>query len=112
MRTHGGISEICQSHQAPAGFVKQATGEVTTTKDIRARWEREKAFIARKKQEGKWGKHFERIAVGSQTEEIELHRRKFDGSDAWHRNRDALDYLRRAGHPIATENPALLSRDD
>jgi hypothetical protein len=113
LRKHGGLKEILKCRQAPAGFVKLATGEVTTTTAQRAAWKREADFIAKKKARPQiWGgKHFERVAVGSQGEEVKLHQRGFDGDTAWHRNRSAVDFLKRAGHPIATMNPALLSAE-
>jgi len=113
MRNHGGLAEILASHQAPAGFVRQGTGEVTTTTAQRKRFKAEADFIQRKKQNSvkttKGG--MELVAVGSQIEEALLCQRAFDGVPSALGNKDAMDYLRRAGHPIATMNPALHGGD-
>lgn len=106
MRKHGGLLEIIRSKQAPAGFVRQDGGALTSTTQ-RASWKKEADFIARKKKRSGRFKGMELLAVGSQTEELKLHHRSFDGDPNWRQNKDALNFLKRAGHPTVTMNPAL-----
>lgn len=105
---HGGLAEIIATHHAPAGFVRQDSGSLSTTEQIQYKESEELINRKQSQRRGGWNNCFKKIACGTITDDVAFTQSRPDGSTDWVNNKGFLQHLARKGHPLVKHNPALI----